>query len=52
MSNVQLSGSVRFDSQIKMHTVIENKDVNFFIKGIQKHLKGEDRQNGAIDQKK
>ena len=27
MSKVQLHGSVRFDSQIKMHTVTENKDV-------------------------
>ena len=28
MSKVQLPGSVRFDSQIKMHTVPENKDVS------------------------
>ena len=28
MSKVQLPGSVRFDSQIKMHTVAENKDVS------------------------
>ena len=29
MSRVQLTGSVRFDSQIKMHTGTENKDVSF-----------------------
>ena len=28
MSKVQLPGSVRFDSEIKMHTVTENKDVS------------------------
>ena len=28
MFKVQLPGSVRFDSQIKMHTVSENKDVS------------------------
>ena len=28
MSKVQLHGSVRFDSQIKMHTDTENKDVS------------------------
>ena len=28
MSKVQLPGSVRFDSQIKMHTGTENKDVS------------------------
>ena len=28
MSKAQLPGSVRFDSQIKMHTVTENKDVS------------------------
>ena len=28
MSKVQLPGSVRFDSKIKMHTGTENKDVS------------------------
>ena len=28
MSKVQLTGSVRFDSQIKMHTGTENRDVS------------------------
>ena len=28
MSKVQLLGSIRFDSQIKMHTGTENKDVS------------------------
>ena len=28
MSKVQLPGSIRFDSQIKMHTGTENKDVS------------------------
>ena len=28
MSRVQLPGSIRFDSQIKMHTGTEKKDVN------------------------
>ena len=28
MSKVQLPGSVRFDSQIKIHTGTENKDVS------------------------
>ena len=28
MSNIQLSGSVRFDSQIQIHTSIEKEDVS------------------------
>ena len=28
ISKVQVPGSVRFDSQIRMHTVTENKDVS------------------------
>ena len=28
ISNIQLTGSVRFDSQIKMHTGTEKKDVS------------------------
>ena len=51
MSKVQLPGSVRFDSQIKMHTGTENKDVSL-AKEFKDHLEGEHRQNGAIDQGK
>ena len=49
MSKIQLPGSVIFDSQIKMHTVTENKDV-CLAKGFKDHLEGEHRQNGVIDQ--
>ena len=48
MSKVQLTGSVRFYSQIKMHTGTENKDVSLD-KKLKDHLEGEHRQNGAID---
>ena len=51
MSNVQLPVSVRFDSQIKMHTGAENKDVSL-AKEFKDHLEEEHRQNGAIDQGK
>ena len=51
MSKVQLTGSVRFDSQIKMHTVTENKDVSL-AKEFKYHLEGEHCQNSAIDQGK
>ena len=51
MSKVQLPGSVRFDSQIKMHTGPENKDVSL-AKEFKDHLEGEHRQNGVIDQGK
>ena len=49
MSKLQLPGSVRFDSQIKMHTGTENKDVSS-AKEFKDHLEEEHRQNGAIDQ--
>ena len=49
MSKVQLPGSVRFDSQIKIQTDNENKDVNL-AKEFKDHLEGEHHQNGAIDQ--
>ena len=39
MSKVQLPGSVRFDSQIKMHTDTENKDVSL-AKEFKDHLEG------------
>ena len=51
MSKVQLHGSVRFYSQIKMHTGTENKDVSL-AKEFKDHLEGEHRQNGDIDQGK
>ena len=51
MSKVQLPGSVRFDSQIKIHTGTEKKDVSL-AKESKDHLKGEHRQNGVIDQGK
>ena len=49
MSKVQLPGSVRFDSQIKMHTGTENKDVSLS-KEFKDFLEREHRQNGVIDQ--
>ena len=51
VSKVQLPGSVRFDSQIKIHTSTENKDVSL-AKEFKDHLEGDHRQNGAIDQVK
>ena len=51
MSKVQLTGSVRFDSQIKIHTGTENKDVSL-AKEFKDHLEWEHRQNDAIDQGK
>ena len=51
MSKVQLPGSVRFDSQIKMHTGTENIYVSL-AQEFKDHLKEEHRQNGVIDQGK
>ena len=51
MCKVKLHGSVRFDSQIKIHTGTENKDVSL-AKEFKDHLGGEHRQNGVIDQGK
>ena len=51
MSKVQLPGSVRFDSQIKIHTGTENKYVSL-AKEFKDHLEEEHRQNGAIDKVK
>ena len=51
ISKVQLPGSVRFDSQIKIHTSTENKDVSL-AKESKDHLEGEHRKNDAIDQGK
>ena len=51
MSKVQLPGSFRFDSQIKMHTGTENKDVSL-AREFKDHMEGEHRLNGVIDQGK
>ena len=51
MSKVQLPGSFRFDSQIKIYIGTENKDVSLAHE-FKDHLEGEHRQNGAIDQGK
>ena len=51
MSKVQLPGSVIFDSQIKICTGTENKDVSL-AKELKDHLEGEHLQNGVIDQGK
>ena len=51
MSKVQLTGSVRFDSHIKIHTGTENKDLSL-AREFKDRLEGEHRKNGAIDQGK
>ena len=51
MSKVQLPGSVRFDSQIKMHNGTENKNV-ILSKELKYHLEEEYLQNCVIDQGK
>ena len=51
MSKVQLPGSVRFDSKIKIHIGTEKKDVSLATE-FKDHLEGENFQNGAIDQGK
>ena len=43
------TGSVRFYSQIKMHTGTENKDVSL-AQEFKDHLEKDHRQNGAICQ--
>ena len=40
ISKVQLPGSIRFDSHIKIHTGIENKDVSL-AREFKDHLEGE-----------
>ena len=49
MSKVQLPGSIRFDSKIKIHTDTEKKDASL-AREFKDHLDGEHRKNGAIDQ--
>ena len=51
MYRVHLPGSVRIDSQIKMHIGTENKDVSLSHE-LKNHLEEEHRQNGVIDQGK
>ena len=51
MSKVQLPGSIRFDSQIKIYTGTEKKDVSL-AREFKDHLEGEHRKNGVIDQVK
>ena len=51
MSKVQLPSSIRFYSQIKMHTGTENKDVSL-AKEFKDILEGEHPQNGIIYQGK
>ena len=49
MSTVQLPGSVRFDSKIKMHTGTKKYDVSL-ANEFKEHLEKEHRKDGAIDQ--
>ena len=51
ISKVQLPGSVRFYSHIKIHTGTENKYVSL-AKEFKNHLEGEHHKNGVIDQVK
>ena len=51
MSKFQLPGPVIFDSQNKIHTSTEYKDVSL-AKEFKYHLEGEHRKNGVIDQGK
>ena len=49
MSKVELAGSIRFDSMIKIHTGTEKKDVSLD-REFKDHLEGEHLKNGVIDQ--
>ena len=51
MSNVQLSGSKTFDSQILMHSCTHKNDF-ILAKTFYKHLSRENRKNGVFDQGK
>ena len=51
MSKVQLPGSIRFDSQIKIHTGTEKKEVSL-AREFKDHLEGEHCKNGVIYQGK
>ena len=50
-SNVQLPGSIKFDSNILMHSCTPKNDVSLD-KELQKHLSKEHRKHGVIDQGK
>ena len=49
ISNVQLTGSKTFDSQILMHYCTPKKDVSL-AKEFQKHMSRNDSKHGVIDQ--
>ena len=51
MSTVQIPGSIRFDSQIKIHTGTKKYDVSL-AKEFKDHMEKEQRKDGAIDQGK
>ena len=51
MSNVQLPGSKKFDSNILMHSFTEKNDVSMS-KQFQKHLSKKHRKHGVIGQGK
>ena len=44
-------GSIRFNSQIKIHTGTEKKDVSL-TREFKNHMEGEHRKNGVINQGK
>ena len=49
ISNIQLSGSKIFDSQMQMQTITQNNDVSL-TKKTQQHLSKYHRKNGVIGQ--
>ena len=51
MSTVQLPGSIRFDSNIQMHTGTEKEDL-ILAKVFKDHLTKKHRKDGVIDQGK
>ena len=51
MSNVQLPGSRKFDSQILMHSCTSKNDVSL-AKELKKHLSKDNCKHGVIDQGK
>ena len=51
VSNVQLTGSNRFDSQMQMHTGNQKDDVSL-AKELQHFMTKNNRKNGVIDQVK
>ena len=51
MPTVQIPGSIRFDSQMQMHTGTQKDDVSL-AKEFQEHLTKNHRKDGVIDQGK